>query len=370
MDIANYILFWELSLTIFLFGSGILLFYISVQGFKVKNVYGGLSTIVSAIILLLFSVYNIIYGIFPYPYNGFFTFWVVPLFILFGIYGLVIKKKETSRKISINTSNTRKIENIDRFKRIDSFSDENIYKKNITIKEEYFRKSFHLAGILIIASYFGIGFEPVTSLINNTVIKYINTSGTDDYIRLWGDLLLYPFTLNDPSVMGELTIFALFATYAFICFPEYIRILAGPQYSFFNRVTGTVLRGKEYKSAGPQIFLVLGVITSFFFAKLGFCAYEYAIAASLISCFSDAIAAIIGRTYGKHKVKVLSGDKKSLEGFFAGFLSAFFIALIFIDPIHALIAAFTFLLIDYLSLPIADNLLNPIGITIILLCII
>jgi dolichol kinase len=80
----------------------------------------------------------------------------------------------------------------------------------------------------------------------------------------------------------------------------------------------------------------------------------------LIACFSDALAAIFGRFYGKHKVKCVGGDVKSIEGFIAGTSSAFLISLIFLGPVYALMAALIFFLLDYFPTYIADNILNPI----------
>ena len=84
----------------------------------------------------------------------------------------------------------------------------------------------------------------------------------------------------------------------------------------------------------------------------------------LVACFSDALAALIGRRYGKHKVTCIGGDIKSVEGFIAGSGSAFLIGFIILaNPIYALIGAIIFFLLDYFPIIIADNILNPIAIT-------
>jgi dolichol kinase len=84
----------------------------------------------------------------------------------------------------------------------------------------------------------------------------------------------------------------------------------------------------------------------------------------LIACLSDAAAALIGRKYGKHKVKVRSKDTKSIEGFLAGMIVAYLIGLILVGPVYAIIGAIIFFITDYFPIFTADNLLNPIFIPI------
>ena len=84
----------------------------------------------------------------------------------------------------------------------------------------------------------------------------------------------------------------------------------------------------------------------------------------LIACLSDAAAALIGRKYGKHKVKVRSKDIKSVEGFLAGTIVAYLIGLILVGPVYAIIGAVIFFITDYFPIYTADNLLNPIFIPI------
>jgi dolichol kinase len=55
---------------------------------------------------------------------------------------------------------------------------------------------------------------------------------------------------------------------------------------------------------------------------------------------------------------------KSFEGFVAGIGSAYLIGLICVGPIYAIISTLIFFIIDYFPTIIADNLLNPILITI------
>ncbi|MHA1727144.1 MAG: hypothetical protein ACTSWY_00240 [Promethearchaeota archaeon] len=380
---------WNSLLTAFLIGSAFIFLYISLLGFKHKNHYGGVSTFLSSLFLFYFGIYNIIFGLFPWPYNAYFAFWIVPLLIVFlGFYFFIKfrekreerkgrdesdesdendgknkrdeedekeKKKSISQDISINIDNIDMKENYT----MDTKNDDN--KKEISLKMELLRKSFHLAGLLLIVCIYGIGFGSVAGLINNAIVSYISSPlGKGAYETLWGSITEYPYNLNDSIAIEGLTFFALWASFAFMCIPEYIRILAGGRYSAYNYLTKSVLREKEHKSVGPQVYLVLGVIVSFYMARMGLYPFEVSIAASLIACFSDALAAVIGRTFGRHKVKVMNNNTKSIEGFITGAVSAFIISVFFIGPIYALIGALIFLSLDYLTPPVADNLINPV----------
>ena len=84
----------------------------------------------------------------------------------------------------------------------------------------------------------------------------------------------------------------------------------------------------------------------------------------LIACLSDAAAALIGRGYGKRKVKVMSKETKSVEGFIAGTIIAYLIGLILVGPIYAIVGTIIFFITDYFPVYTADNILNPIFIPI------
>ena len=93
-------------------------------------------------------------------------------------------------------------------------------------------------------------------------------------------------------------------------------------------------------------------------------------AVALISTGADAIACIIGKKYGAHKLR--KNSKKTIEGFLAGGFTTFVIVIAIMNiyyylmPIPivkiylmAILSTGIFLLIDYVSLRISDNILNP-----------
>ena len=81
-------------------------------------------------------------------------------------------------------------------------------------------------------------------------------------------------------------------------------------------------------------------------------------AAIAIFCLGDSAASLIGGTVSK---KALPFNRaKTLEGSLGGFFFAFLAACIFISPLLALIGAGVGMLVEYLPLPINDNLTIPI----------
>jgi dolichol kinase len=92
---------------------------------------------------------------------------------------------------------------------------------------------------------------------------------------------------------------------------------------------------------------------------------------ALIATGADAAACLIGKKYGTHPLK--KNSKKTIEGFLAGgfctFLIVVFITLIFnsLMPVNfdkilimAIISTVLFLAVDFFTVNISDNILNPI----------
>lgn len=338
------------------------MFYISIKGYKAKNHYGGSSTIICGIFFIIFGLYNLFFWFFPYPYNGFMIWWIGIILIIFISFASIIKQiiKQMNRE-EPNSKNLK----ISRFRKfVALMTQENPYKENISVKMETVRKSFHLAGFGFILAYFGFFFLfPVTRIINDTIIVFINETEWF-YNIIWGDINDYPYSKGDFQAVVDLTFFALIGALFFAIISDIIRILWGPEYSIFNFLTKAVLRDKEYNAFAAHIYLISGFIFSYMLYFIGIVHILIVVAAILISCFSDALAALIGRKYGKHEVKCIGGEIKSIEGFIAGTGSAFLIALIVLGPVYALIAALIFFILDFFPTIIADNLLNPIFITI------
>ena len=111
----------------------------------------------------------------------------------------------------------------------------------------------------------------------------------------------------------------------------------------FERVIEEITRSHERSRIGAHIYLVLGALVVVWFFP------DYAVGVITVTVVSDALASLIGR-FGKVRI-----GKKSLEGFFAYFISALLILSSLnypFAPLIALIGALT----ELASIPPDDNL--------------
>ncbi len=355
---------YNTTFTLFFFVLMSLMYYIGVKGYRAKNSYGGISSILCGVCYLIFGYYNSVVGFFTYPYMGFMVWWIGMILIANLIFTTIIKIDIKRMRGETDNGEVRlKKESILR-RYIIRMTQENPYKVDIPFKIELIRKSFHLSGLLLLIAFFGfLSLPPVASLINDGSIIMIQQLELS-YNFLWGDLINYPFGFGDFQAVVEITMFALIGALAFAIASDIIRIVWGPEYSIFNFLTKSMLRNKEKNAAGPQIYIITGFIFSYMLYMAGIIHIFVFFAGILIACLADATAAIIGKKYGKHKIMLRHGEVKSVEGFVAGVIVAYIIGFVFVGPVYALMATLIFFLTDYLPAVTADNLLNPIFIPI------
>ncbi|MFX1287586.1 MAG: phosphatidate cytidylyltransferase [Promethearchaeota archaeon] len=360
---------YNTTLSLFFFVLMSLMYYIGIRGYRAKNRYGGISSMLCGICFLIYGYYNSINGLgfFSYPFNGFMVWWIGMILILNLIFTTIIridikrmKKEEKNGTFGAEPKREKSV--LRRY--IRRMTKEDPYREDISFRMEVIRKSFHLTGFLLIIAYYGIfTIPPIVSLINDSLI--IVLQGVEpSYNFFWGPFP-YPFEIGDPQAIVELTMFALIGTLVFAIISDIIRIVWGPEYSFFNFLTKSMLRNKEKNAAGPQIYIITGFIFSYmlYMAKV-IPDVRVFFAGILIACLSDASAALVGRRFGKHKIKLRNNDVKSIEGFIAGVIVAYLIGLVFVGPIYAIMGALVFFITDYLPSFTADNILNPIFIPI------
>ena len=353
---------YNTTLSLFFFVLMSLMYYIGVKGYRAKNRYGGISSILCGICFLFFGYYNSVIGFLKFPWMGFLVWWIGVILIINLIFTTIIRKdikkmrREEKNRNNIG-ENTREKSVLRRY--IRRMTKENPYVDEIPFRMEIIRKSFHLSGFLVLIAYYG-----VASLVNDGIIVMIQQI-EPSYNFLWGDLSTYPFGLGDFRAVVDIIMFALIGALAFAIISDIIRIVWGPEYSVFNFLTKSMLRNKEKNAAGPQIYIITGFIFSYmlYMAKI-IPDIRVFFAGILIACLSDASAALIGRRFGKHKVRLRNNDVKSIEGFIAGVVVAYIIGLVLVGPIYAIMGALIFFLTDYLPSITADNILNPIFIPI------
>ncbi len=151
----------------------------------------------------------------------------------------------------------------------------------------------------------------------------------------------------------SITLNLLTAITVLFMFSELLR-LNGVSLHVINPITRLCIRTREQRSFTiAPVTLSLGIIFSLLlFSKL------VASLVIIIVAFSDSIATIVGRFYGRVKIPYNHG--KSLEGSTAFLISAFICSIFFLPLWIALIVSFVSCIIE--SLPIQfDNISIPLG---------
>ena len=238
---------YNTTLTLFFFVLMSLMYYIGVKGYRAKNRYGGISSILCGICFLIYGYYNSIIGFFTYPFMGFMVWWMGMVLILNLIFTTIIRRDIRKMKIEVKNGFMKEEQAKEKSilrRYIRRMTKENPYRKEIPFKMEIIRKSFHLSGFLLLIAYAGfLTIPPITSLVNDALIIGLQ-QGELLYNFIWG-VSPYPFGFGEPQAIVEITMFALIGALVFTITSDIIRIIWGPEYSFFNFLTKSMLREKE-----------------------------------------------------------------------------------------------------------------------------
>ncbi len=109
-----------------------------------------------------------------------------------------------------------------------------------------------------------------------------------------------------------------------------------------------------YDFAAAPLYFAVGILM----ALLLFPAPINAVAIAIFT-LGDSAASIFGGTLSKKPLPFNKG--KTLEGSLAGFFFAFLAGSVFVSPVYALIGAVVAMTIEFLPLPVNDNILIPVG---------
>ena len=120
---------------------------------------------------------------------------------------------------------------------------------------------------------------------------------------------------------------------------------------FYNLV-GILLRKHEIHSFTGATYLMISAVLC-----IGFFPAEIAVVSLAFLAIGDTLAALVGIPLGKRKILKTS---KSLEGSLACFAGCFVFGLFFLNPVVALIGAFTATVAEFSRIPIDDNIKIPI----------
>ncbi|HII66508.1 MULTISPECIES: diacylglycerol/polyprenol kinase family protein [Thermococcus] len=196
----------------------------------------------------------------------------------------------------------------------------------MSIKSEVKRKALHLTGLTVPLLYLLFGQKVTIGFVATALIVFI---------------ILEPFRIVEELRDKLKQKLGLYVREDVIALVE--------------RELEAISREHEKYSIGSHIYFTIGaLIIISFFPK------DIAIGAITVATLGDAIAAIIGKPFGKHRFK----NGKSIEGSLAYFLTAFLILLVLIDLPHALIGALAGMLAEFYELPPDDNLSNQLAVAI------
>lgn len=134
---------------------------------------------------------------------------------------------------------------------------------------------------------------------------------------------------------------------------EYLRIM-GKKMPLINLITRKAAAPTElYQLVLAPVYFALGILFSLLLFP-----YPANYAAIGIFALGDSTASIVGSALAKTSLPL--NKDKSIEGSIAGFALAFLAGSLFVSPLIALAGAAVAMFVEYLPLPINDNLMIPI----------
>jgi dolichol kinase len=154
-------------------------------------------------------------------------------------------------------------------------------------------------------------------------------------------------------VIGVLPVAIFIGVLSIVYFVSEVARLYGRNLPLISTITRHAASQSElYGFAAAPLFYALGIL----FTLLVF---PYPVSAAAIAIFTlgDSVASIFGGTLG---IRLPFNKGKTLEGSLSGFVFAFLASSLFVAPWIAAIGAAFAMFIEYLPVPVNDNILIPI----------
>ncbi|WP_461865924.1 diacylglycerol/polyprenol kinase family protein [Thermococcus sp.] len=198
----------------------------------------------------------------------------------------------------------------------------------MSIKRELKRKALHLTGLIVPAVYV---------LSDKTVtLMFIGTA-------MIAFLVLEPFRIVEAFRDKIKKILRIYVQDEVI--------------STLEKNIDEITREEERGGIAAHIYFAAGAfIVVYFFSK------DIAIGAIAVATVGDAMAAIIGKTFGRHRF----ANGKSVEGSLAYFFSALAILLLLMNFPHAIVGAIAGMVAEFYDFPPDDNFSNQLAIAVTL----
>jgi HAD superfamily phosphoserine phosphatase-like hydrolase len=216
-------------------------------------------------------------------------------------------------------------------------------------KAKYLADGNNLKEVL---NYIEIEDDPSFSELSSKLSQEFAYSWRQEFRRkaIHFGAVLVPFFAG---VNFTLTLNLLITITVLFMFSELLR-LNGISFPIMNLITRLCIRtGEQRRFTLAPVTLSLGIILSLLlFPKLIACVVI------IIVAFSDSMATVIGRFYGRLRIPYNHG--KSVEGSIAFFVSAFMCSILYVPLGIALIVSFVSCIIESLPFKI-DNISVPLG---------
>jgi phosphoserine phosphatase SerB len=180
--------------------------------------------------------------------------------------------------------------------------------------------------------------------------KQLRNRGLREAIHMGSFMLIFPIHFLGNTIVASL-ILAITVLYII---SEIARV-RGINIPIFSSITWRAAKKTElYEFATAPIHFAVGIAISLliFPDTIGYVAIT-------TLTLGDGFAHIFGMKFGKTRIPFNKG--KNLEGTLSGFLFVFLGAMIFVDPIRALVAATVGMLVEAIPNPINDNLIIPLA---------
>lgn len=245
---------------------------------------------------------------------------------------------------------------------------------------EISRKIYHIVIIVVLILYLFVAYMILDTIYHFTLFNLPQPPEMPPPQEII-DEIVKPFIL-DFRAGHILLLIAVSWIFIFLFFTDVVRI---KKYRYYPiKMLAKIYRDKEQLVLAPHIYLTVGALFAIMlsdaiasFLGTPTISAHIVMITVMVSALADAIATIIGITKGNHHLKG-EKSKKTWEGWIAGFISAIIFGLIsyiILMPkyggtivqavVLSLVAAAVFSIIDFFTppIPISDNLLNPVAIS-------
>ena len=200
----------------------------------------------------------------------------------------------------------------------------------MSLKSEALRKTLHLAGLLVPVSYFYFGRELTLLFISLSIVFFF---------------MIEPYRISrhttDMIIEGIRPLFN----------EETFKVISRG-FEMVDRKIREITRAEEEVCIGAHLYFAIAALINVLLFPM-----QIAISTIIVATISDALAAIVGKSLGRHRFK----NGKSLEGSVAFFLSALLVFYFFVPLPLAIVGSIAGTVVEFFNIPPNDNFSNQLG---------